>query len=76
MVTDQQVRRLKMLINKEKTKAIAAAKSGMDEKTARKYIKSNKLPSEIKKQHTWKTRKDPFEETVKFCVSETPAFYI
>lgn len=63
MVTDQQVRRLKMLIKKVKTKAIAAAKAGMDEKTARKYIKSDKLPSEMKAEHTWRTRKDPFEES-------------
>ena len=45
MVTDQQVRRLMMLINKEKTLAIAASKAGMDAKTARKYIKLGKLPS-------------------------------
>ena len=62
MVTDHQVRRLFMLIKKEKTKAVAAAKSGMDEKTARIYLKSGKLPSQIKKLHDWKTRQDPFEE--------------
>ena len=33
----------------EKTKAIAAAKAGMDEKTARKYERLGKLPSELKK---------------------------
>ena len=52
MVTDQQVRRLRMLIQTEKTQAIAAAKAGMDEKTARKYLKSGKLPSQSKKEHT------------------------
>jgi len=62
MVTDQQVRRLKMLIKAEKTQAIAAAKAGMDEKTARKYIKSGKLPSQQKKEHNWRTRQDPFEQ--------------
>ena len=62
MVTDQQVRRLMMLINKEKTLAIAASKSGMDEKTARKYIKSGRLPSQDQKMHNWPTRKDPFED--------------
>lgn len=40
--------------------AQAAAKSRMDEKTARKYLKQDKLPEELKKRHTWKTRKDPF----------------
>ena len=29
MVTDHQVRRLRMLVNREKTKEIAAAKAGM-----------------------------------------------
>jgi len=34
----------------------------MDEKTARKYMRLDRLPSEIKEEHTWQTRKDPFEE--------------
>lgn len=62
MTTDQQVRKLKMLIQTEKTQAIAAAKAGMDEKTARKYLKSGELPSQRKKDHTWRTREDAFEE--------------
>jgi len=61
MVTNQQVRRLSALMKKEKTKAVAAAKAGMDPKTARKYVKSGKLPSEIGKRHDWRTRQDPFE---------------
>ena len=40
----------------------AALKSGMDRKTARKYIKNEKLPSELKKPRKWKTRVDPFEK--------------
>jgi len=39
---------------------VAALKTGMDEKTARKYIRAGKLPSEVKESHTWRTRKDPF----------------
>jgi hypothetical protein len=62
MVTDQQVRRLFMLNEKEKGRTIAAAKAGMDPKTARKYIKIGKLPSQIKCKHDWRSRKDPFEE--------------
>ena len=45
-----------------KTLAVAAAKSGMCEKTARKYLKSGRLPSQLKEERSWKTRKDPFEE--------------
>ena len=62
MVTDQQVRRLRMLIQTEKTKAIAASKAGMDEKTARKYLKHGKLPSQCKEEHNWRTRENPFEK--------------
>jgi len=44
----------------EKTKVAAADKAGMDEKTARKYLRMDKLPSEVEKEHTWRTREDPF----------------
>ncbi len=60
MVTDNQVRRLFKLKNSEKSIADAAMKSGMSENTARKYLKINWLPSEIKTPHTWRTREDPF----------------
>jgi len=62
MVTDKQVRILMNLTNKVKTKAIAAARAGMDEKTARKYVKAGKLPSQLKVEHTWLTREDKFKE--------------
>lgn len=62
MVTGQQVRRLFKLIQSEKSFRIAAMKAGMDEKTARKYREHGKLPSELKTEHTWRTRTDPFEE--------------
>jgi transposase len=63
MVTDQQVRRLFKLIQRENNFGKAAIKAGMDEKTARKYRRLGKLPSELKTQHTWRTRKDPFEDS-------------
>lgn len=62
MVTDVQVRRLMKLIQTEQTLAVAATKAGMDEKTARKYRDAGRLPSQIKAEHTWRTRPDPFEE--------------
>ena len=62
MVTDNQVRQLMKLVQREKSLRTAAAKAGMDEKTARKYRRLGKLPSEVKKDHTWRTRKDPFAE--------------
>ena len=50
------------LIQEEQTLATAAAKAGMDEKTARKYRNSGKLPSQTRPERTWRTRKDAFEE--------------
>ena len=60
MVSDRQVRRMLELMQTEKTKALAADKAGMDEKTARKYVRLGKLPSEVRASHRWRTREDPF----------------
>ncbi len=62
MVTDQQVRRLFKLIQEEKNFGIACMKAGMDEKTGRKYRRQGKLPSELKQDHKWRTREDPFKD--------------
>jgi len=62
MVTNEQVRRLMNNLGKGKTLAVSAARAGMDEKTARKYRRSGKLPSSDRPVHTWRTRQDPFEE--------------
>ena len=62
MVNDEQVRRLLKLRKREKSLATAAAKAGMDEKTARKWLGSEKLPSQCKIERCWRTRADPFSE--------------
>jgi Mu transposase, C-terminal domain len=62
MVTDQQVRRLSKLIKTGKTLAVAAAKSGMSERTARKYVRNGKLPSAGRFKRHWRRRKNPFED--------------
>jgi len=49
----------------EKTQALAAAKAGMDVKTARKYLASGELPSEATPDRSWRTRADPFAEVWK-----------
>lgn len=41
---------------------LAAERSGMDRKTARKYVRAGKLPSELKEPRHWRTRSDPFSE--------------
>jgi hypothetical protein len=62
VVTDAQVRRLKRLSKTEESQEIAAAKAGMDAKTARKYLRMGQLPSESKMDRNWRTRPDPFAD--------------
>jgi len=62
MVTDKGVRRLMELLGKGMSLATAAAKAGMDEKTARKYRSVGKLPQELRVDHFWRTREDPFDD--------------
>ena len=62
MVTDQQIKRLFRMEKTEATRAIAAAKAGVCEKTARKYLKARRLPSQMKSERTHQTRTNPFED--------------
>ncbi len=62
MVTDKQVRRLFALAKTERNQEVAAAKAGMDAKTARKYLRLGCVPSELPKVRHWRTRTDPFGE--------------
>jgi len=61
MITDQQVKLLRMNMVKYSNQRIASAKSGMSERSARKYLKTPILPSEMKKKRHWRTRSDAFE---------------
>jgi len=75
MVTDEQVRRLRKLSNTEKNQEIAASKAGMDPTTARRYLGLEMLPSELKKERSWRTREDPFIEVwdaVQLQIQESP----
>lgn len=58
--TNQQVRIL-MKYSKTHTLETAAAKAGMDVKTAKKYIKENTKTHDPKERH-WRTREDAFNE--------------
>lgn len=42
------------------TQEIAAAKVGIDPKTARRYLKAKKIPSQMKAERRWRTRADAF----------------
>jgi hypothetical protein len=62
MVTDQQILRLRFALAKGMSLSLAAAKAGIDRKTARHYRQRQRLPSEVSMAHTWRTREDPFAE--------------
>jgi hypothetical protein len=62
MVTDLHIRRLRRLDQQGLSKSQAAAKAGIDDKTARKYRRLGKLPSEVRMEHTWRTRPNPFAD--------------
>lgn len=49
-------------MNTEDTIEIAASKAGMSKGSANKYLSKGELPSQCKKHHSWRTRKDPFDE--------------
>lgn len=62
MLTDEQVRLLMKHRQTSKTLEQAAAKEDMSVTTARKYLREGKLPSQMKVEHAWRTRPDPFAE--------------
>jgi hypothetical protein len=61
MVTDQQILRLRQALQKGMSLSLAAAKAGIDRKTARTYRQLDRLPSEVGMEHAWRTREDPFD---------------
>lgn len=66
-----------MKLSREKNQplVVLAAKAGMGEKAARKYIRSGLLPSQMKKPRNWRTREDSFTDVwpeVEALVKEAP----
>jgi len=61
MVKDRQVKELRTWLQKEATLSLAALKTGMDRKTARKH-RRGPLPSERVRAHDWQTRPDAFAD--------------
>jgi len=59
-ITDQQVR-LYMNLRKKKSQALAAAKTGISERSARRLDHSLTLPSQTPRRY-WRSRADPFAE--------------
>ena len=77
MVKDTQVKGLFKAMSKKKPLYISARQAGMSENTARKYVKSQRFPSDLKQSHTWRTRPDPFIDVwpqVEAILSRDPHF--
>src|SRR5271154_2297567 len=63
MITNQQARKLHLLDRQGIAKEVVAARVGMDAKTARKYRRLGKLPSEVMiMDRNWRTHPDLFAE--------------
>ena len=79
MTQDAQVRKLFSLLSAGHSLRLASLKTGMDEKTARKYRKANRMPSELSACHDWRTRPDPFAtvwDRVQKQLSENPGLQV
>lgn len=75
MITNNQYERLLSMKHKKQHFYQVADAAGISPTTARKYLKANRLPSELKKQHDWNTRQDVFSdiwlEAVEFLENNT-----
>lgn len=61
MITpDRKVRKLMEEYQKTGKLLRASLRADLDPKTARKYLRAGKLPSQLKVDHTWRTRSDAF----------------
>lgn len=77
MIKDAQVKGLFMSMSEGKPLYLSAQKADICENTARKYFRSQKFPSELKPEHDWRTRPDPFcdvWEQVETILAENPHF--
>ena len=62
MKKDTEVRLLQRERQKGSSQAAAAARAGMSERTARKYERLGRLPSQVRERRDYCTRPDPFIE--------------
>jgi transposase len=70
MVTpDRKVRKLMYEYQRTGKVSTASLRADLDPKTGRKYIKSGRLPSDMNKEHTWRTREDPFDDHWSECAA-------
>jgi hypothetical protein len=78
MITkDAQVKGLFMSISEGKPLYLSAQRADICENTARKYVRNQRFPSDLKQPHTWRTRPDAFSEVwprIEVILSEEPQF--
>ncbi len=70
MKNDHEVKLYMSERRKGNSQRVAAARAGMSERTARKYEQAGKLPSELKRPHSWSTRDNPFEQDWPWVVEQ------
>lgn len=56
--------------HKGTSQQVPAARAGMSERTARRYERAGKLPSQLKQRRTWRTRQNPFEDDWPWVVQQ------
>ncbi len=62
MLSDDEVRELFRLVDLGLAIEVAARRIGRSERAARRYVQARRLPSQMKKERTYRTRPDPFDE--------------
>lgn len=67
LTPDRKVRKLMTEYEKTGNLTRAALRADVDVKTARKYVRAGKLPSQMRAERDWKTRPDPFEAHWEEC---------
>lgn len=78
MITkDAQVKGLFKHMSERKPLYVSAAKAGMCENTARKYVRLQQFPGDLSSIHDWRTRPDPFVEVwprIEAILRDSPHF--
>jgi transposase len=70
MKKDAEVQLLLRERRKGRSQALAAARAGMSERTARTYERAGALPSELKRPRTYRTRPNPFAQDWPWIVAQ------
>jgi hypothetical protein len=77
VVKDAQVKGLFKSMSEGKPLYASAQKADICENTARKYVQSQRFPSELNAPHRWRTRSDPFKDVwprVEAILADEPRF--